>query len=207
MNAFRFLRAVAFICSFSLLLPFAVSCSNETATESNAPSHESETSAEQQKKPTVTVGERDFELVGIDQGVSSEGVYAFTPDYESNVTPKNENDFFDAVVIDNSVIAVYPKGKNAIIPGDGFVLRFYMSEADVSVGNAVKTDAYDIGATPQKYVRFGDKVIEIGHENELRADEDTGWLYDSRWYSASTKSNVWCTEIAIKDGKIVDINR
>lgn len=207
MNAFRFLRAVAFICSFSLLLPFAVSCSNETVTESDDPSHESEASAEQQKKPTVTVGERDFELVGIDQGVSSKGVYAFTPDYESNVTPKSENDFFDAVVIDNSVIAVYPKGKNAIIPGDGFVLRFYMSEADVSVGNAVKTDACDIGATPQKYVRFGDKVIEIGHENEHRADEDTGWLYDSRWYSASTKSNVWCTEIAIKDGKIVDINR
>lgn len=207
MKLVRFLRITAFICSFTLLLPFAVSCSNDTVNESSESAPESESSTETQESKTVTVGEKKFELVGINQSLHSKGVFAFTSDYESNVTPKSENDFFDTVVIDGSVIAVYPKGKNAIIPSDGFVLRFCQSEAAVSVGDTVETDLCDIDATPQKYVRFGDITIEIGHENEIRTDEDTGWLYDSRWYSATTTSNVWCTEIAIKDGKIVEINR
>ncbi len=207
MKLVRFLRITALICSFSLLLPFAVSCSNDTANESSESASESEASAESQEKQTVTVGEKEFELVGINQGLHSKGVYAFTPDYENKVTPKSEKEFFDAVVIDNSVIAVYSKGQTAIIPSDGLVLRFCEIEDTVSVGDTVEADFCKITATPQKYVRFGDITIEIGHENEIRADEDTGWLYDSRWYSATTTSNVWCTEIAIKDGKIVDINR
>lgn len=207
MKAFRFLRAIAFICSFSMLLPFAVSCSDETVNESEGTSSESEVSTEAEEKPTVTVGEAQFDVSGVNKAPDGKGVYIFTPDYEGSAALKSEGEFFDAAVIGETVIAVYPKGKNAIIPSDGFIVRFCDTEATVSIGDEVITKECDIDATPQKYVRFGDITIEVGHENELRTAEDTGWLYDSRWYSATTTSNVYCTEIAVKDGRIVEINR
>ena len=210
MKAFRFLRAVAFICSLSLLLPFAAACSDgttEESVESNDSLPEADASTEEVEKETVTVAESEFSLDGINVTPEGKGVYIFTPDYGSVATPKSESEFFDVAVIDGSAVCVYPDGATAIIPSDGFILRFCETYQAVSVGDAIKSNAVSISATPSKYVRFGDKVIEIGHENEIRTDEDTGWLYDSRWYSATTTSNVWCTEIAVKDGRIVEINR
>ena len=211
MKAFRFLRTVAFVCTFSLLLPFAVSCSDgttdEPSAESNESTPESEPSSEETKKETVTVGDADLEIDGVNVTPDGKGIYVFTPDYEGVATPASDGDFFDVAVIDSSAVSVYPNRTTAIIPSDGFVVRFYKVEQKVSVGDEIKIPSRYIAVTPQKYVRFGDKVIEVGHENEIRTDEDTGWLYDSRWYSATTTSNIWCTEIAIKDGKIVEINR
>ena len=206
MKRFRFLRAAAIICSFSLLLPLATSCSEEAFTESSAPL-ENGSYSESEEKKTVAVEEKSFEILGVNKSADEKGVYIFTPDYQAVATPKSSKSFFDVAVIGNFAVSVYEKGKNAIIPSDGFILRFCEIDEEIAVGNKVYTELCDIDATPQKYVRFGNKIIEIGHENETRTDEDTGWLYDDRWYSATTTSNVWCTEIAVKDGKIVEINR
>ena len=108
MKAFRFLRTVAFVCTFSLLLPFAVSCSDgttdEPSSESNESTTESEPSSEETKKETVTVGDTDLEIDGVNVTPDGKGIYVFTPDYEGVATPASDGDFFDVAVINSSAV-------------------------------------------------------------------------------------------------------
>ena len=66
MKAFRFLRTVAFICSLSLLLPFAAACSDgttEESVESNDSLPEADASTEEVEKET----DRLMDLVGVEK--------------------------------------------------------------------------------------------------------------------------------------------
>lgn len=202
------LRTAAAVCAAALALPLLASCTEGGGTESEV-SEVSELSETAEVK-TVTVGETVFELKNqINTEGTESGVYVFTPDYGKTSVPRPENgDFFDAVVLDNSVVAVYGRGSAAIIPDDGWLIRFQgVGDADIALGDKVDCELADIDSTPAKYVRFGDVVIEIGYENTQRTSEDIGWLYDSHWYSGTTTNNIYCTEIAVADGKIVEINR
>ncbi len=204
-----FLRIAAMLCLSALLLPFATACSDGAVQNSDAESlPKSESSEAVEEVDSIAVGGKTFEISGeINGNADKNGVFIFTPDYGKGSAEKSEGEFFDAIVIDNTVIAVYGKGTCAVIPTDGYLIRFCGVNADIKVGDEAKCELLDIDSTPKKYVRFGDKTIEVGHENEIRTEEDIGWLYDSRWYSATTTNNIYCTEIAVLDGKIVEINR
>ena len=199
------LRAVAAMCAATLLLPLITSCGEE----GEAPDASSE-SSEPAVIRTVTVGEAEYGVT-TEVNIESEedGVYIFTRENGKTVAPARENgEFADYAVSAGAIVAVCGRGTPAIIPQNGFVLRFAGKDTPAfELGTAVTCDGAKYASLPKKYVRFGETVIEVGHENEIRVDEDTGWFYDSRWYSATTTNNIWCTEIAVADGKIVEINR
>lgn len=201
------MRVISLICISALLLPALASCGNgESSGDSSA-----EESSQEQPLP-ITVGEHEFLIKDkINSELTEDGVYLYTYDASRPAFPKREDadkSFFDVAVLDGRVVAVYDNGSTAVIPKDGFVLRFRNVEAEVCVGNEVKCDFLECVNYPERYVQFGNgSFIEIGYENQLRTAEDTGWLYNENWHTGNTESNIYCTEIAVKDGKIVEINR
>lgn len=208
-----FKRIFAILCAALMLVPAFSACNDEEAV-SDEPSNEQSDSGETAK--VITVGEREFTLNSdVNKADSENGVYLFTREYGKLAVPKidaNDNKFFDAVVIDGVVIEINDRGSSAVIPEDGYVLRFRgIEDSGIKLGDEVKRnfdDAAILENHPDKYVSFGNgAVIEIGYENTTRTAEDTGWLYDSCWYTGNTMNNVYCTEIAIADGKVLEINR
>lgn len=202
------LRVLAFLCAAALIVPILAACneSGETSDESSA-----EVSEAAEVK-TVIIGEKEFSLKDeVNSELTEDGVYIYTAESGKAAMPKKDADdknFFDAVVLDGMVVAIYDSGSTAVIPENGYVIRFRgVEDANINLGDSVECDSLDVPYYPEKCVRFGDIYVEIGYENAERTAEDTGWLYNEHWYTGITESNVYCTEIAIKDGKIVEINR
>ncbi|MBR6562820.1 MAG: family 10 glycosylhydrolase [Clostridia bacterium] len=207
MKRFSIIKLLALVCFAAMLIPMLVACS-EDAGESSV---DSSSAAENTSALTVTVGETEYVLGGeVNTEDGSDGVYIYTRESGKTSVPKSDatdKSFFDVAVINDTVVAVFDSGSTAVIPESGYIIRFRNVDASIELGAEVECDAVDIEAMPEKYVRFGDVVIEVGHENEERTSEETGWLYDENWYTGITESNMYCTEIAVSDGKIVDINR
>lgn len=213
MKKMIFRRTLAIICAVFMLAPVFSACSGEKSV-SDEP--ESDLSDIGETSKIITVGGQEFALNGnINESGEENGVYLFVRDGYYLAAPKidaNDNNFFDAVVTDDVIIEIEDRGSTAVIPSDGYVLRFRgIENTEIRVGDEVKRNFDDERIAedlPDKYLAFGNgTVIEIGYENAVRTSEDTGWLYGSCWYTGNTMSNIYCTEIAIANGAVVEINR
>ena len=201
-----FLRRAASMLIAVMMLPLAVSCGESTENSFEPPEESGGTDGIK-----IIIGEEEHLLRDkVDSTLTEDGIYIYTREGEKVSAPKiddNDKSFFDAAVIDGIVVAVFENGETAVIPENGYVIRFRnVGEVKINVGDSVECDAVDIENLSGRFVRFGDITIEIGHENETRTAEDTGWLYNEYWYTGNTMSNIYCTEIAVSDGKVIEIN-
>lgn len=167
-----------------------------------------EESGEPSEPVTLKIGEKSYTVQAVNQTPSAAGIYL----YDRTVgacADAPDGDFTDYVVVGDIVALVAEPGVPAILPEEGFAVRFFhiAPEETPAVGTAVSCSKKFDSALPASYVRFGDAVIEVGHRNMARTGEATGFLFNEGWYSAYTWSNVYGTEVAVQDGKVVAINR
>ncbi len=202
-------RIFAAFCTAVMLVPMLASCNNEGG---EASSQALEESVSEQDVITLSIEGREYTLRDkFNSELTEDGVYVYTRECGKLAMPKNgteDKNFFDIAVLDGIVVDVYAAGSTAVIPEDGYVVRFRgVEDAAVNIGDKVDCAGLNPKVYPESYVKFGDIYIEIGYKNAERTAEDTGWLYNEYWYTGITENNIYCTEIAVKDGKIIDINR
>lgn len=173
-------------------------------TSSSAESGE-ETSAEPPagKPETVKLGKNDaLEVTAVNQAPAEPGIYVFTdPDF---ALPR-EGSYTDIAVVNSTVTMI---GEAPYVPEEGLVVRFYEQEAPATaVGDTARFSGGMPTALGNGYVTFGEDIkVRVGYTNTARTEEAVGFLFDEGWYSDTTCSNRWGTEIAVKDGVVVEIN-
>ncbi len=201
----RLVKKITLLLTCALVLPIFASC-GEGGESSSEP--EAESSATADFVQSVTIGNSDFDLSGIDTDSREHGIYLYTSAFGAAAEKLSETDkdFFDVALVNGVVAAIYSKGSTAPIPANGFVLRFRgQGEPEFAVGNTARGDALRAPYLAPKHFKSGDTAIEIGRENTERTSENTAFLFDYRWYSGTTCTNAFGTEIAVKDGVITEI--
>ena len=200
-------RLLALLFGLSILLASCADTAETSSVADNTEKQESstETSETEQERVMIAIGKERLEVVGVDISPDADGVYLFTPDgAEVYAADQNHTDY--AVV--NTVVAAV--GHGVQIPQNGYVMRLVgvQTEQEIAVGTRITYRGEDVPAyLPERYVRFGDTVVEVGYKNTTRTAEQVGFLFDDGWYANSTCSNIWGLEIAVdEDGKVVTVN-
>ena len=200
-------RLLALLFGLSILLASCADTAETSSVADNTEKQESstETSETEQERVMIAIGKERLEVVGVDISPDADGVYLFTPDgAEVYAADQNHTDY--AVV--NTVVAAV--GRGVQIPQNGYVMRLVgvQTEQEIAVGTRITYRGEDVPAyLPERYVRFGDTVVEVGYKNTTRTAEQVGFLFDDGWYANSTCSNIWGMEIAVDgDGKVVTVN-
>lgn len=195
-------RFTAALLSLTLAVPLLFSCANESGNTSE----ESEISEQTPMEIEITIDKNKYPALEMTADDGREGILVFRNDAGKTVTPSGSSSFFDAVVIDGAICAVYPKGYAAAMPESGVILRFRGDYEDISTASSVsglELPQY----LPASYVEFEIGNIGFRHKNILRGATGDVYYYDDRWYAASTQTGEGI-EIAVSaDGVIAEINR
>ncbi len=199
----KYFRYVTLLLTLTLL----ASCAGENIPQnpSSAPEQSEETSSEAPagKPETIKLGKNDaLEVSGINEIPAEAGVYVFT---DTGIQLPKEGKYTDIAVVNSTVTMI---GTAPYVPEDGILVRFY--ECDVPETALGDTARYS-GGMPvplgDRYVTFGETIhVRVGYTNTTRTEEAVGFLFDEGWYSDTTCSNRWGTEIAVKDGVVVEVN-
>lgn len=197
-------KAILFLLSALILTACAETKPQTSEAESSAAESSAETSEGAQAIDTVTFGGMDCNVAGVNVKPTGDGVYL----YDRNAGDSYTYDgYFVDYAVCNHIIVM--SGKNLIIPESGFVIRCIgeMPAVEIPLGSRVQYTGEAPTYLPERYVKFGETVIEVGYQNTTRTAEVTGFLFDDGWYADSTCSNIWGTEIAVDaDGKVVAVN-
>ncbi|MBQ3153675.1 MAG: family 10 glycosylhydrolase [Clostridia bacterium] len=195
---------------FALLLAFAfllAACgesgeNSELSIPSKAESS-TETSETVQRKDMITFGEQKYEVLGVNVEPDAEGVYIYTRDGAEAYAA--EGDYTDYAVVNTAVVAI---GVRPMIPANGYVVRIVGKQPAETIALGTRSTYKSAPEyIPERYVRFGDTIVEVGYKNTTRTVEVTGFVFDGGWYADSTCGNIWGLEIAVdKDGKVVTVN-
>ena len=196
--------------SAAMLLPCLAACTGGEGTVSEASgtvSRGGESSGADtpptEKPETVKVAKGEaLEVMGENVTPKEPGVYVYT---DEEYTLPTEGEYADLAVVGNTVVLV---GKAPYVPQDGYVVRYYGVDlpAEAALGETVRYSGYNPVFKGDKYVTFGeDTVIKVGYTNTARTEEQVGFLFDAYWYAATTCSNIWGTEVAVKDGVVVEV--
>lgn len=200
----RLTRLLLLSVAAALTAPLLVACTSQP----DPAVSEVESGGEVSEPITVKIGEKSYTVQAVNRTPAEAGVYLY--DRTAGVCAEApDGEFTDYVVVSNIVALAEEPGVPAILPEEGYAVRFFHTspEETPAVGTAVSCSEKFDEARPACYVRFGDAVIEVGYRNTQRTSEATGVLFDEGWYSAYTWSNANGTEIAVQDGKVVTVNR
>ena len=194
----------------ALTAPLLVACTSQTdpAVSQEESSGEPSGPAEPAEPITLKLGEQSYTVQAVNRTPSEAGVYLY--DRSVGVCAEApEGDFTDYVVVGGIVVLAGEANTPVILPEEGYAVRFFRtSPTEVPAVGTAATCSEKFGESlPARYVRFGDAVIEVGYYNTARTGESTGFLFNEGWYSAYTWSNIYGTEVAVQDGKVVAINR
>ena len=143
--------------------------------------------------------------------INESGTYVFNHSFNNTVTPKSDNTRFDVVVAENMIVKVCEEGKRSLIPqGNGFVLSFVGDEASskaslFKVGDKIESCLIEHVDLPDQYVAIGNNYFEINGVDISRNVEGLCVLYTEE-YGKTTKTNIYGSEIVIKDGKVTAVN-
>ena len=174
----------------------------ETASSGES-SAETSSEAPSGKKETVKLGKNDaLEVRGTNEIPTEAGVYVFTdPDFE---LPR-EGKYTDIAVVNSAVTMM---GDAPYVPEDGIVVRFYECEVpETALGDTARYSGGMPVPLGDGYVSFGEEIhVRVGYTNTTRTEEAVGFLFDEGWYSDTTCSNQWGTEIAVQNGVVVEVN-
>lgn len=187
----------------ALTAPLLAACTSQPGSDLSQ-----EESGEPAEPITLKMGEKSYTVQAVNQTPSEAGVYL----YDRTVgacADAPDGEFTDYVVLGDIVVLAEEPGVPAILPEEGFAVRFFHTSPEETpvVGTEVICSKEFHDSLPASYVRFGETVVEVGHRNMARTGEATGFLFDEGWYSAYTWSNQYGTEVAVQDGKVVAINR
>ena len=152
---------------------------------------------------TVKLGKQDKQTVqGINQAPTVPGIYVYT-DPAFDLTLAGE--YTDVAAVNQTVVQI---GKVPYVPEDGFVVRYYgCNPGEVSLGDTARFSGGMPIQQGEWFVTFGEELsVRVGYTNTTRTEEAIGFLFDSGWYSDTTCSNIWGTEIAVENGVVVEIN-
>lgn len=138
-----------------------------------------------------------------------DGVYVFNNSFASLSVPKSASGQRDIVVIDDTVVSVGEKDRQAMIPvNGGIVLSFtgdMASQAEkVKVGDPAETVQLDTSGISGNRVRIGGKLFTFEKTDEIRAPEGVSVLY-TPLYGETTGSNAYGMEIAVSSGIVTDV--
>lgn len=200
----RLTRLLLLSLAAALTAPLLVACTSQP----NPDVSQEGSSGEPAEPIALKIGEKSYTVQAVNQTPSEAGVYL----YDRTVGAYAEapdGEFTDYVVVGDIVALAEEPGVPAILPEEGFAVRFFRTspEETPAVGTAVTCSMEFQAVLPASYVRFGETAVEIGYHNTTRTGEATGFLFDGGWYSAYTWSNEYGTEVAVQDGKVVAVNR
>lgn len=162
----------------------------------------------------LVIGEKVYRFPASAQNcaqITAGGVY-LTDAREGRVgTPEATVDRVDVVVLNDKVAYVGEKNARSMLPLAGGVAFTFAGEDTAAaealrVGQEVKTVFLDTGALPERFMRIGELVYAIDKIDMVRAPEGVTALYTPE-YGSSTGANQYGVEIAVADGKVIEIQR
>ncbi|MBR6553369.1 MAG: family 10 glycosylhydrolase [Clostridia bacterium] len=152
---------------------------------------------------TIKLGKQEKQTVqGINQSPTAAGIYVYTdPAFDLTL----EGEYTDVAAVNQTVVQI---GRAPYVPEDGFVVRFYGCDpGEVALGDTARFSGGMPVQQGEWYVTFGEDLsVRVGYTNTTRTEEAIGFLFDGGWYSDTTCSNIWGTEIAVENGVVVEIN-
>lgn len=199
----RLTRLLLLSLAAALTAPLLVACTSQPDSDVS----QEESAGDPSEQVTLKLGEKSYTVQAVNKTPSEAGVYLY--DRTAGVCAEApDGEFTDYVVVGDIVVLAEEPGVPAILPEEGFAVRFFHTTPEETpvLGTAASCSKKFSEALPACYVRFGDAVVEVGYRNTPRTGEATGFLFDEGWYSAYTWSNVYGTEVAVQDGKVVAVN-
>ncbi len=143
--------------------------------------------------------------------IEKDGAYVFDCNFSSAITPATDKKRVDVVIAEGYVVKVGSEGERSLIPGgNGFVITFVGEDSvnrasAFSVGKTVESCLIDFVDLPAQYVEINGIFFEITHVDKFRGQEGMSVLYTSD-YGKSTNTNMYGSEIVIKDGKVKSVH-
>ena len=216
-----FHRILPHLLVFTLLLPACLlfpGCSEDSPQTSIEPSVPAESSASEEKPdpvvPTFHYGGTDYAIPEnhISQDNGEDGYFFFAGKNVMQTdlapgAPEGSGPYTDLAVCNGVLCAVY-ENEPAVLPETGYVLRVRNAELkkEPEPGITIRTSLYTGTYLPEEYVVIGGKAVEVRYHNEVRTDDNAGFLFDENWYTSTTFSNIWGTEVAVdQNGTIVEV--
>lgn len=143
------------------------------------------------------------------ESITESGLYFFNSYHTALVTSARELDFYDVVVVDNTVVYKGEKNTRILIPSnDGVVVSFVGDKAvlaeSLAVGDTITTIIIKTRVLPDKYVSIGRYIFELTDSNNTRTSENNCILYTSE-FGDTTGTGSDGTEVIISGGKISSI--
>ncbi|HAN20952.1 MAG: hypothetical protein A2Y15_03055 [Clostridiales bacterium GWF2_36_10] len=163
-------------------------------------------------KETILFNNQPFKVSGINITECNEnGVFVYDINYKETAAPVCRQSFIDIVVVGDIVIWKGNEEERAIMPDkSGYIVRFVgdnvQNAEKITLGTEAETILFKCDSLPISYVKINDVIVEVKYFNTARTAEDTGFLYNSEYYSLTTSTNQWGIEYAVSGGKIIEIN-
>ncbi len=200
-------RFTAALLSLTLTVPLLFSCADEREnTNSENINSEAEVSEQTPMEIEITIEKEKYPALEMTADDGREGVLIFRNSPGKTVAPSGSGDFFDAVVIDGAICAVYKKGYAAVMTESGALLRFRGDYEHVPAGSSVS--GLDLPQyLPSSYVEFEAGNISFSYKNMSRGNTSNVYYYDEQWYSATTQTGVGIEVAVSADGVITEINK
>lgn len=157
----------------------------------------------------LRIGIANYEFLYGDIGIQ-EGIYI--SDFRSGepVSAKKGMVFKEIVVIENIIAYIGEVNENVYMPGkNGYIVTFIgedkIKETDgFSVGDKVVSHLAECNVLPANGLSFNDTALEITGFNTPRNAESL-IIYTPDFYSNTTQTNIWGTEIIVEDGVVTEV--
>ena len=211
----RILNCISAAALSALLMPLLASCGGNggdpsaqefSNTGADAESREASGWSNTHK---VTLAGKTYELSGENEAPSGDGVYYYSRETGLTCPPECSGEFTDYAVCAGTVVGIC-ENSPSIIPEHGFVARFagVKPENTPELGDSARCSFENHPYLPGSCVRFGDDIaVGITYRNVVRFEDDACFIYDEGWYTSSTFSNAYCTEVAVdENGTVVQVN-
>ena len=141
--------------------------------------------------------------------ITADGVYVYDMNGNSVSTPESDVDRVDVVILNDVVTYVGQKNIRSMLPLSGGVALTFAGEMvsvaeGLTIGDKVISVLVDTATLPENHVRIGGVAYDIQKFNTVRAPEGVSLLYTPE-FGATTRTNPYGVEIAVKDGKVVAV--
>ncbi|PKM62417.1 MAG: hypothetical protein CVU97_05440 [Firmicutes bacterium HGW-Firmicutes-21] len=153
-------------------------------------------------KDLYKVGEQKTNL----EAINESGVYIFNSFFNSIVTPARELDFYDIVIVDDTVVYKGEKNTRIMLPSNSGVVVSFVGDKislaeNLSLGDNVSAILVQTRNLPERYLQTGGYIFEITSIDDARSNQNTCVLYTPD-FGRTTGTGTDGTEIIISEGKI-----
>ncbi|HAN21024.1 MAG: hypothetical protein A2Y15_08175 [Clostridiales bacterium GWF2_36_10] len=141
--------------------------------------------------------------------VNESGIYLYNSYFNSLVTPSREIDFYDIVIVNDTVAYKGEKNKRIMIPSNEGVVASFVGNISslaesLTLGDKVSTVLVKTRALPDKYLSVGGKIFAIIALNSSLTNENSCVLYTSE-FGETTGTDDKGTEIIISGNAVQSV--